>query len=74
MTISKHTLICIMLSGQYFSTSASNNTTGLQLCLWGEKVQLISLVMKLCEDEYPKNKKINKKRILFSLTISGTVL
>lgn len=72
MTISKHTLICIMLSGQYFSTSASNNTTGLQLCLWGEKVQLISLVMKMCEDEYPKKK--GKKRILFSLTISGTVL
>lgn len=26
-----------MLSGQYFSTSASNNITGLQLCLWGEE-------------------------------------
>lgn len=27
------TLICTKFSGQYFSTSASNNRTGLQLCL-----------------------------------------
>lgn len=33
----KHTLICTMFSGQYFSTSASNKRTGLQLCLWREK-------------------------------------
>jgi len=29
-----NTLIGIKFSGQYFSTSASNNRTGLQLCLW----------------------------------------
>ena len=58
-TVNKHTLICIMLSGQYFSISASNNSTGLQLCLWREKIYVISVVMILCDTEY------TKKRIRF---------
>lgn len=47
MKVNEHTLIFIMLSGQYFSTSASNNSTGLQLCLWRENVQIQSVVLIL---------------------------
>lgn len=59
--VNKHTLIWIILSGQYFSTSASNSSTGLQLCLWREKVQMISVVMNCVMLS------ILKKRFLFHL-------
>lgn len=46
-----------MLSGQYFSTSASNNSTGLQLCLWKGIIHIILVVKILCDASKNQKKK-----------------